>query len=102
MFFPSFFTFCLWGTFADKNKQLPILLIDYAKNKFVKTQAEQRAAKRQKKTDERSNDTTTSRGFAMDQRISIESMNINKKRLEHQQNEIRLVGLSIQEAAIRN
>lgn len=68
----------------------------------MKTQAAQRAAKRQKKTDERSNDTTGDRGFSTDQRISIESMNINKKRLEHQQHETRLVGLSIQGSAIRS
>ena len=29
-------------------------------------------------------------------------MNINSRRLEHQQNETRLVGVSIQESAIRN
>lgn len=66
------------------------------------SQAQKRKEKMKKKTNERANDTQGHRGFSTDQRISIESMNINKKRLMHQQNETRLVGLSIQEAAIRN
>ena len=47
-------------------------------------------------------DNKNNRGFSTDQRISIESMNINKKRLVHQQNETRLVGLSIQASAIQS
>ncbi len=61
-----------------------------------------RQDKRKQKKFERAHDTESHRGFSTDQRISIESMNINKKRLIHQQNETRLVGLSIQEAAIRS
>ena len=68
----------------------------------MKTQAAARAEKRQKKSDERMNDTGNSRGFSTEQRISIESLNINKRRLEHQQNETRLVGLSIQQSAIES
>ena len=50
--------------------------------------------------DEKANDTTASRGLSTDQHTSIESMIINKKRLEYPQNETRLVRLSIQESAI--
>ena len=52
------------------------------------------------KTKERDTDTSSVRGFSTDQRINILSMNINKKRLEHEKNETLLVGLSIQEAAL--
>ena len=52
-----------------------------------------------KKSVVRSND-TANRGFSTDQRISIESLNINRERLTHQKDETRLVGLSIQESAI--
>ena len=52
------------------------------------------------KTKERDTDTSSVRGFSTDQRINILSMNINKRRLEHENNETLLVGLSIQEAAL--
>ena len=69
---------------------------------MVKSQAQRRLNNKKNKDNDRINDIQASRGFLTDQRINIESMNINKKRLIHQQNETRLVGLSIQEAAIRN
>ena len=75
---------------------------DDAPKSQVNSQAQKNVAKRNAKANDRANDTQGDRGFSTDQRISIESMNINKKRLIHQQNETRLVGLSIQEAAIRN
>ena len=75
---------------------------DDAPKSKVRSQAQMRQDKRRNKKFERSTDTDSQRGFSTDQRISIESMNINKKRLIHQQNETRLVGLSIQEAAIRS
>ena len=53
-----------------------------------------------KKADERSTSVTANRGFSTDQRISIESLNINRERLTHQKQETRLVGLSIHESAI--
>ena len=49
---------------------------------------------------ERASDTMNIRGYSTDQRISIESMNVNIRRLEHQKRETKLVGLSIQESAI--
>jgi hypothetical protein len=53
-----------------------------------------------KKDIERDTDTASVRGFSTDQRISILSMNIDKKRLIHEKNESLLVGLSIEEAAL--
>ena len=101
MFFNSFFALCLWGPFADENKQLPILSVDNAKSAHAKTQAQSRAAKRLKKMDERANDTTEIRGFTTDQRVSMESISINRKRLEHRQKETLLVALIIKESVIR-
>ena len=52
------------------------------------------------KSIDRSNDTTATRGFSTDQRINIETVKIHRQRLTHQKDETRLVGMSIQEAAI--
>ena len=49
---------------------------------------------------ERDTDTNSIRGFSTDQRICILSMNIDKKRLQHEKDESLMVGLSIQEAAL--
>jgi hypothetical protein len=75
---------------------------DDAPKSQVRSQAQMRQDKCKQKKFERSNDTQSHLGFYTDQRISIESMNINKKRLIHQQNETWLIGLSIQEVAIRS
>jgi hypothetical protein len=64
------------------------------------TQAMKRKARRALKKEERSNDVVSVRGYSTDQRISIENMNVNIRRLEHQKKEVKMVGLSIQEAAI--
>jgi hypothetical protein len=50
---------------------------------------------------EKKTDTSSVQVFSTDQHISIQSMNINKKRLvKHHKNQTLLVGLSIQESAI--
>ena len=63
---------------------------------------QKKAEKKNVRNQERMHDNKNNRGFSTDQRISIESMNINKKRLVHQQNETRLYGLSIQASAIQS
>ena len=68
---------------------------------MVKTQQMKRKERREQKNLERSSDELNFRGHTTDQRTSIESMNVNIRCLEHQKKEIKLVGLSIQEAAIR-
>ena len=45
-------------------------------------------------------DRSAVRGFSTDQRISIKSLSINQKRLEHQNNQSYLVGMSITESAM--
>ena len=76
--------------------------IDDTDKSQVKSQAQKRKALKKERDNDRANDTQNHRGFTTDQRISIKSMNINKKRLIHQQNETRLVGLSMQASAIQS
>ena len=75
-------------------------LLGDAPTKIVKTQQMKRKERREQKNLERSSDELNFRGHTTDQRISIESMNVNVRRLEHQKKETKMVGLSIQEAAI--
>ena len=77
-----------------------LVSLDDAPKNTVKSRAQQKQDQNQNKRKERENDTSAVRGFSTDQRISIQSMNINKKRLEHQKNQTLLVGLSIQESAV--
>ena len=67
---------------------------------MVRSRSQMKKEMKDKKSVVRSNDDTVNRGFSTDQRISIESLNINRERLTHQKDETRLVGLSIQESAI--
>ena len=64
------------------------------------TQLQKRKMRKVDKDNERASDTLNVRGYSTDQRISIETMNVNIRRLEHQQKESKLVGLSIQVSAI--
>ena len=76
--------------------------IDDGDKSQVKSQAQKSKALKKERDNDRANNTQNHRGFTTDQHISIESMNINKKRLIHQQNETCLVGLSMQALAIQS
>ena len=65
------------------------------------TQQMKRRQRRAAKANARESDVVSVQGYSTDQRISIESMNVNICRLEHQKKESKLVGLSIQESANR-
>jgi hypothetical protein len=67
----------------------------------VKTQAEKRKERREQKALERKNDKSAVRGFSTDQRITIESINVNKRTLQHLRTESQMVALGLQETAIR-
>jgi len=54
--FHSFFVYCMWGPFAEENKQLPLLIFDDAPKATVKSQAQSRSAKRKQKESERRTD----------------------------------------------
>ena len=66
----------------------------------VRNQKQKKEDKIASKAIDRSNDVTEVRGFTTDQRLNIETVKINRQRLTHQKDETRLVGMSIQEAAI--
>ena len=68
---------------------------------MVKTQAQKRKDRREKKKVERKLDASAVRGFSTDQRITIESINVNKQTLKHLQDETQMVALGLQETAIR-
>ena len=74
--------------------------LDDAPKKLVMSQAQKKKLNKIMKDEERYQDTASIRGYSTDQRISIESMSVNIRRLEHQKKETCLVGLSIQESAI--
>ena len=67
----------------------------------MKTQKEKRKERREKKALERKNDSSAVRGFSTDQRITIESINVNKRTLQHLRTESQMVALGLQETAIR-
>jgi hypothetical protein len=99
--FPSYFCFVLWGPFVEKEKQLTLFLPDDAPKSCVKTQAQKRKERRQKRNLERMKDTSAIRGFSTDQQITIESINVNKQTLKHLQDETQMVAFGLQESAIR-
>ncbi len=75
--------------------------IDDAPKNCVKTQAQKRKDRREKRNLERMKDTSAIRGFSTDQRITIESINVNKQTLKHLQDETQMVAFGLQESAIR-
>ena len=68
---------------------------------MVRTQAQKRKDKREKKKLERKQDASSVRGFSTDQRITNESINVNKQILKHLQDETQIVALGLQETTIR-
>jgi hypothetical protein len=69
--------------------------------KVAMTQQMKSKVQREAKAKERVGNIVAVRGNSTDQHISIESMNVCICCLEHQKKESKLIGLSIQEAAIR-
>ena len=49
---------------------------------------------------ERESDRSEVREFSTDQRINMQALSVNKKRLEHQKTQTCLMGLSIQKSAM--
>jgi hypothetical protein len=75
--------------------------IDDAPKSCVKTQAQKRKERREKRNLERMKDTSAIRGFSTDQQITIELINVNKQTLKHLQDETQMVAFGLQESAIR-
>ena len=68
----------------------------------VDSRREKRKAIAQLKSSEREENSSAVRGFSTDQRISIESMNIQKESVRDRKRESRMVALSIQQTSISN
>ena len=66
------------------------------------SQAASRAAKRKQKDTDLKSDEKNARGFSTDQQISMIGINTSKQRLMHQQNEQKLVAMSIEATALQN
>ena len=99
--FPSFFVFVLYGPFVPPSDQLNINLIDNnAKKKGEGTRAELRANEAKEKAIDAENDTTSTRGFTTDQRIDIESLNMQKETMVDRKNEVAMVALSLEKSAM--
>ena len=98
--FASFMAYVLWGPFAIESEKLSLFSLDDEDKATFMSRSQRRKVTMKKNSEERENDRSAVRGFSTDQRINIQALNINKKRLEHQRNQTYLVGLSIQDAAM--
>ena len=77
------------------------MLITYDDYKStVKSRREKRKADLDLKSSEREENTSAVRGFSTDQRISIESMNIQKESVRDRKRESKIVAISIQQSSI--
>ena len=78
--FPSYYAFILFGPFADPDDRLTLLLTDdTSKSKKDGSRAQRRKTDQKEKLDNAAHDTSAVRGFSTDQRINIESLNVQKK-----------------------
>ena len=99
--FPSFFVFMLWGPFVPPDKRLTLLLTTTKdKSKGKGSREEDRKKQLNNMRDDASTDVTAARGFSTEQRIDIENLNVKKQSLYDRQRESRIVGFSIEEAAL--
>jgi len=99
--FPSFFVFMLWGPFVPSDKRLTLLLTTTKdKSKEKGSREEERKKQLNNRRDDAFTDVTAARGFSTEQRIDIENLNVKKQSLLDRQRESRIVGFSIEEAAL--
>ena len=97
--FPSFFIFMLWGPFAAPENRLSITLISDNGKKGV-SRKEQRSKDKEAKMIDLVNDTKNVRGFTTDQRIQIESLNLQKQDIVDRKKERSLVSCIAEESAL--
>jgi hypothetical protein len=97
--FPGFMAFMVWGPFANESNRLPIFNVGDACKSTVIPRAEKRKSDALLKSKERSNDSGHNRGYTIDQRISYESLMLQKKSQDQVSNEAALVALIAHESA---
>ena len=99
--FPSFYVFMLWGPFASVEDRLPLLLTDETnKSKKECTRSQRRLAEKKEKVDDSAHDSSAARGFSTDQRINIETLNVQKQNQIDRIAEAAIVAISVEESAI--
>ena len=99
--FPSFYVFMLWGPFASVEDRLPLLLTDETnKSKKECTRSQRRLAEKKEKVDDSVHDLSAARGFSTDQRINIETLNVQKQNQIDRIAEAAIVAISVEESAI--
>ena len=98
--FPSFVVFVLYRPFVPLSDQLNMNLIDNKDNKKGEgTRAEMRKKDVNKEAIDAKNDSTSTRGFTIDQRIDIESISMQKETMVDRKNEVAMVDLLLEESA---
>ena len=101
-FFPSFFTFVLWGPFANPNDQLHQAVLEDRVQGKAKSRNQKREDKKETKDLERQHDGNHERGLTADQKINIEGLCLQSARLEMQQREVKLASISMQSTILES
>jgi len=97
-FFPGFFSFVIYGPFANASDRLACYEIN--DSAIAASRASKRKADLLDKEKKRSNDDFNKRGFTTDQKISIEALNLQRLAHEQTTNESNLVALIAHESAL--
>ena len=99
--FPSFYVFVLYGPFVPTSHQLDINVIDNnQKKKGEGTRAALRKKEAKEKSDEKQNDSESTRGFTTDQRIDIKTLSLQKESMLDRKHEVAMVALSLEESSM--
>ena len=76
--FHSFFVYSIWRPFSNRNEQLPLLKFNDTSKSKILIVAESRVAKRKQKDLDYQLDKKNDRSFIIDQKFSLEAINISK------------------------
>ena len=98
--FPGFFAFLFWGPFAAGNERLLLFEVEDAKTDSLLGRKHKRTKELGERGKKRNVIATNERGFTTDQRISMESLFMQKKAQKQLEREATMVGLIAHENAI--
>ena len=99
--FPSYFAFIAWGPFVDISERLALLLTDELhKSKENSSRQHLRKNVKNAKDKKSAHDSSAVRGFSTDQRIDIETLNVQKQLVVDRHEETSIVAMSIEESCI--
>mmetsp|Transcript_8139 Transcript_8139/g.10341 ORF Transcript_8139/g.10341 Transcript_8139/m.10341 type:complete len:445 (-) Transcript_8139:187-1521(-) len=97
--FPGFMAFMVWGPFAEPNDQLSLFMTSDRNYGGGKGRAEKRKARKIEKDIIRKDDNANERGMTIDQKISYESLLMQKENQIHLKNESNLTAIGMTVAA---